>query len=259
MRTIHKTPYKIQHSQNFLRNKSYVAKLVSLMNLADGDNVVEIGPGSGQITKELLPRVKSVIAVEQDKSLSDKLPIRFLDPAKLSVVNEDFLEYTLPSSPHKVVGNIPFALTAKIVNKLTKHQIPASEIYLIVQEEVAQKFMGEPLTTLQSLLLAPLYDVRILEFIPRAEFIPMPAVNAALVNLHLKSEPLMDQDEYVDWEKFVTTMFADFYPHVFALLKKQFSQGAALAIQKHLQMDLRVQRADLSYKQWRDIWEWLRR
>src|SRR5689334_9002091 len=106
-------------SQNFLHNRKLTEKLVRLSSIGQNDTVLEIGPGKGIITEQLIHIARNIIAVELDTELYLYLRRRFARSLyKLNLVNKDFLRYRLPQSSYKVFANIPFSIEGKIIRKL---------------------------------------------------------------------------------------------------------------------------------------------
>ena len=181
-----------QHSlsQNFLTSGRVVRRVVSLANLCDEDHVVEIGPGKGHITGQLLTRCGRVTAVELDPELCAYLQVKFADQPNLRLVRGDFLAWPLPRGPYKVFANIPFGRTTDIVRALTQGPHPAQEAWLVMEKGAAKRFLGRPRETLSSLSLKPWFEGEILYHFRREDFHPSPKVDAVL--LHLKRRPSAD-------------------------------------------------------------------
>ena len=133
-------PYfrQLSHSQNFLADEKFVAKLVGRAHLSKSDVVVEIGPGNGIVTGQLAKVVGEVLAVEVDKALSEKLQKAIVPQlSNVKVINTDFLKWPLPKIPYKVFSNIPFNTTTDIIDRLLDNSNPPLETYLIMQKEAA--------------------------------------------------------------------------------------------------------------------------
>ncbi|WP_276612745.1 ribosomal RNA small subunit methyltransferase A, partial [Klebsiella pneumoniae] len=115
--------FNIKDSQNFLHNTKLVEDLLFKSNITKEDFVVEIGPGKGIITKALSKICKAVTAIEFDSVLADKLTHEFKS-SNVSIIEADFLKYNLPDHNYKVFSNIPFNITASILNKLLDSENP---------------------------------------------------------------------------------------------------------------------------------------
>ena len=131
--------------QHWLRDRLVLEHIVDCAEVTSDDTVLEIGPGLGTLTSELLRRAKNVIAVEFDSELAAKLPGQF-PGKKLEVRNEDILSFDLSSLPrgYKVVANVPYYITSKIVQKLMTAENKPSVAVLLVQKEVAERIAAKP-------------------------------------------------------------------------------------------------------------------
>lgn len=126
--------------QHWLKDRSYLESIADAAAITSNDTVVEIGPGLGTLTSVLLARAGKVISVEFDAELARKLPGQF--PGKnLEVVQSDILSFDFTSLPpeFKVVGNIPYYITNKIVRKTLESSHKPTVSALLVQKEVAER------------------------------------------------------------------------------------------------------------------------
>jgi len=136
-------------SQNFLRSQKLVAKLIRHSSIGKTDTVIEIGPGRGIVTEELLKVSGKVIAVELDSKLYNLLREKLQVHRNLDLVQTDFLKFELPTYTFKVFANIPFIITTDIIRKLTSEK-SFQEGYLVVQKEAAKKFKWVTIRLTQS-------------------------------------------------------------------------------------------------------------
>jgi 16S rRNA (adenine1518-N6/adenine1519-N6)-dimethyltransferase len=160
--------------QHWLKDRLILEAIVDCASVTKDDTILEIGPGLGTLTSVLLSRSKKVIAVEYDEDLARKLPAQF--PGKdLTVINQDILSYdfsTLPVS-YKVIGNIPYYITNKIVRAITETPNPPEVCVLLVQKEVAERLasgpgeMGVPTISTQVY-----FEVTLGPLVPAAYFTP---------------------------------------------------------------------------------------
>ena len=162
------------------------------------DTVLEIGPGLGTLTSELLRRAKKVVAVEFDQELARKLPGQF--PGKdLEVMSEDILHFDLSKLPigYKVVANVPYYITSKIVQKLMTTEHKPSVAVLLVQKEVAERLAAKPGNLSILAISAQVFaEVTLGDVVPASLFTPPPKVDSQVVILRTRSSPLTgDLDE----------------------------------------------------------------
>jgi 23S rRNA (adenine-N6)-dimethyltransferase len=215
---------QLSHSQNFLKDAGFVGSLIERTDLSPKDIVIEIGPGKGIITNQLANRVGKVIAVEYDFVLAKRLKDQNTNP-KIEVVYADFLTWNLPKEDYKVFANIPFNMTADIVNKLLTTQNSPTAAYLIMQDLAAARFMGAPVSanSQASILLQPFYDMRIVQKIDRRQFDPIPNINAVLAKFVKKDEQLIDPKLQQIYRDFVIYGYNQWKPSIHDSFKEVFS------------------------------------
>lgn len=140
--------YKKSLGQNFLMDKNKINQIIESIEVGENDLIVEIGPGAGAITKELVKKNCDVLCFEIDIRLKDILSK--IDSDKLEIVYQDFLTINLSDyidySKYKkiiFVGNLPYYIITAIINKIIDYN-HADEIVIMVQKEVAERFMAKP-------------------------------------------------------------------------------------------------------------------
>ncbi|MFB6204096.1 MAG: 16S rRNA (adenine(1518)-N(6)/adenine(1519)-N(6))-dimethyltransferase RsmA [Candidatus Nanohaloarchaea archaeon] len=176
--------------QNFLTSEHIVEALVEAGEV-EGQRVLEIGAGTGNITGELLKRAESVVALENDTVLAEHLKEKF---PEAEVVNEDILEHGIPEVD-RCVSNPPFEMSSEIIEHLGKEQVQSA---LILQEELADKLVADPgesgygpLTVLANYYFIPVK----LQTVPREHYYPEPEVDTAIVKLYPNRERHGVEDE----------------------------------------------------------------
>jgi len=195
--------------QHWLHDADALADIVDAAELVSDETVLEIGPGLGTLTKLLVKAAQQVVAVEFDPTLARELPRRV--PAKnLQVVHQDILKFDLSSLPknYKVVANVPYYITSKIVNLLLTAQCPPQRIVLLVQKEVAQRIAASPGDMSVLGVSAQLFaEVSLSNEVPAALFTPPPKVDSQVVILQVRPTPLFTD---INREHFFTVVKAGF-------------------------------------------------
>lgn len=196
-------------SQNFLTSKAEICRLLALADITPNDHVLEIGPGKGHITRELLPRCARLTAVELDPKLCAGLRERFGGERKLTLYQGDFLRRPLPKGPYKVFANLPFSQTTAILRRLTQGGNPPEAAWLIVEWGAAKRFAGAPQGNLAAWTLRPFYQVRVLTKIARTQFHPAPRVDAALLEIKRKGSPDLPWEQQGAYRAFLERAWRD--------------------------------------------------
>ncbi len=173
--------------QHWLKDRDVLASIADEGGIQSDDTVLEIGPGLGTLTSELLRRAQSVVAVELDAELARKLPGQFPGTA-LEVINQDILSFDLRSLPkdYIVVANVPYYITSKIVQLLTTATNKPKRIVLLIQKEVAERMAAGPGDMSILAVSSQVYaTVRLGELVPAAYFTPPPKVDSQVVILDI--------------------------------------------------------------------------
>ena len=191
-------------SQNFLRRRGLVKRLIAASGILWKDTVLEIGAGSGIISEDLLSVSRKVIAVEIDKDLFALLSGRLGNNKALGLVCGNFLEIDLPKEPYKVFSNIPFSITGEIIKKLLFSNNPPDSCNLIVQKEAAEKFIvNQRKNSMLSILFYPWFEIKISHTFKRTDFNPIPNVDLCLLQITKRSIPLIPNDDLGKYRDFV--------------------------------------------------------
>lgn len=196
--------------QHWLRDRDTLAHIADCAELEENDTVLEIGPGLGTLTSELLRRSQKVVAVEFDEDLARKLPAQF--PGKnLEVVQSDILSFDLSMLPkgYKVVANVPYYITSKIVQLLMTAENKPSVAVLLVQKEVAERLAAESGDMSILAVSAQLFaDVSLGDVVPAALFTPPPKVDSEVVILKTRATPFLTDISEKDFFRMVKAGFS---------------------------------------------------
>ncbi|MDN5819505.1 MAG: 16S rRNA (adenine(1518)-N(6)/adenine(1519)-N(6))-dimethyltransferase RsmA [bacterium] len=184
--------------QHWLKDRGILEDIADEAGLSKDDTVLEIGPGLGTLTSELLRRAKQVTAVEFDAELARKLPGQF--PGKsLEVISTDILDYDLSALPngYKVVANVPYYITSKIVQKLSETSNPPQTVVILVQKEVAERIAAQAgAMSMMSVSAQVFFEASLGIEVPREYFTPPPEVDSQTVILKRRDSPLIDPAEH---------------------------------------------------------------
>ncbi len=210
-------------SQNFLTSYKTIKRLLRITTINKNDHIIEIGPGKGHITGLLLKTCRRLTAVEIDKKLYERLLEKYRDEKNLELYHRDFLLWQLPcSGEYKVFANIPFCHTTAILRKLTESKNPPTEAWFTMEKGAAKRFMGRPRETYRSLIVKPLFDLKIVYHFLREDFHPRPGVDIVLVHLKKKIEPDIELSKWHEYDRFISNAFHHGLRRIFT--KKQLER-----------------------------------
>lgn len=178
--------------QHWLKDEAILQAICGAAELSDGDSVLEIGPGLGDLTHQLVKRAAQVYAVELDDRLYDKLK-GDLDYPNLELFHEDILKFDLTKLPpaYKVIANIPYYLTSNLLRTLSESSNPPLGITLLVQKEVAQRIAAGPGgMSLLAVSVQLYYRPKLGPVVAAELFQPPPKVDSQVIILKQRSKPL---------------------------------------------------------------------
>lgn len=217
-------PAKKSLGQCFLAERSYAARIAGALGLAQSDIVLEIGPGRGILTEELLHSGARVISVEIDRRLIEPLQEKFGAQPGFQLHHEDFLNTDLSAIlPHgslKVAGNLPYHLVAEVIFKLLAHArrargdfgIPWVECaVLMMQKEVADRITAIPGSkTWGKISVFVQQEARVQQMfaVPSGAFRPTPKVDGGVVRLDFLRAPERVPHDFATFERMVRFCFS---------------------------------------------------
>ena len=179
--------------QNFLNDRRVLNRIIEACAFTSRDTVVEIGPGKGSLTRLLASRLKTLYAIEYDRSLLAALHAEF-DGSPVRIIHADFLKWDFDDVPRpvKVTGNIPYYISTPIIERLLEHRAHITEAFLTVQKEFGERLAAKPGgKDYGSLSCFVQYyaDVKVLFKIKNTCFTPPPKVDSCFVRLAFHPKP----------------------------------------------------------------------
>jgi 16S rRNA (adenine1518-N6/adenine1519-N6)-dimethyltransferase len=202
-----------RHGQNFLVNSDIAKKIVRLACLKNQDNVLEIGPGKGILTKIIQPQVNHLISVEIDKNLSHRLNyfFSFHNIKNIEIINADFLKYNIPNTKFKIISNLPYNIGTAIIQKILPLKNWTIAIFML-QKEVSQRLSARPDCKdygYISIFTSYYADCKTLFNVLPGCFNPQPKVLSSVIKL-INKMPVTIDDPF----------FFDFIKHAFSMRRK---------------------------------------
>ncbi|HIS89546.1 TPA: ribosomal RNA small subunit methyltransferase A [Candidatus Avigastranaerophilus faecigallinarum] len=249
--------------QNFLVDKSAIETILDVSDINKDDIVVEIGPGLGFVTEQLVLLAKKVYAVELDEDMVNELSK--INSDNLEIIHKDILKTDLSRFGNniKVVANIPYYITSPILAHLlgevddleNKNRNSISQVVLMVQYEVAKRLTANEKSPskefgLLSILAQFWSDVEFIKKVPSRSFFPAPKVDSAIVKLTVRKEPLLKISNYSFFRKVVKGCFATRRKNIKnSLVNVGFAKNAVEKILKDLNIDENLRGETLSINQ----------
>ena len=197
-----------RYGQNFLTDEKILEKIVDAADVKKDDLVLEIGPGTGALTRKLCERAGAVKAVEIDKKLIPVLEDSLGDLDNLEVINSDIMKEDLNSlfkdeehrfKDRKIVANLPYYITTPVIMKILESHLPVSSVTVMIQKEVADRIKAGPGTKdYGSLSLAVQYHSKplVVANVPPECFIPRPGVGSVVLKMEIyEDKPVKTENE----------------------------------------------------------------
>lgn len=247
-----KHDFKKKYGQNFLNNDKILDDISNSFCMKDNSMIVEVGAGSGVLTKRLITKNVPVISFEIDESLKEYLDKISCD--NLNVVYKDFLSINLKdyldSDKHiYFVANVPYYITTPIISKFIDENIIPDVMVMMVQKEVAERLSAKVGTKNYGAISAILnyyYDVEYLFTVDRNNFYPVPNVDSAVIKF-TKRKVLLDLVSFSKYKKFINYAFMQKRKNLKNNLKNYDLEKIECILKKY-NLDLTDRAEDVDYK-----------
>ncbi|MBW6441849.1 16S rRNA (adenine(1518)-N(6)/adenine(1519)-N(6))-dimethyltransferase RsmA [Patescibacteria group bacterium] len=186
-------PHK-ELGQNFLTDKNVAIEMVKALDIKNGEEIIEIGPGHGVLTNILLEKTANISAkisaVELDPRLYIELKEKYSGEKKIDVINVNILDWLSDFETDKnlkIIGSIPYYITSPIIHKIIKMKSVPETVVLLVQKEVAEKIKSTvPDSSYMSSFVQTFFDVKYLGKVPSKKFNPEPQVDGGILKMTRK-------------------------------------------------------------------------
>ncbi|MBE9063315.1 16S rRNA (adenine(1518)-N(6)/adenine(1519)-N(6))-dimethyltransferase RsmA [cf. Phormidesmis sp. LEGE 11477] len=254
--------------QHWLRSDQVLNQIVSAGELVEGDRVLEIGPGQGVLTRRLLDTPAQVLAVEIDRDLCLQLSDQFIAEmasGQFRLIESDFLKLNFDQAlidfeldrPNKVIANIPYYITAPILEKLlgtmrSPNPNPFVNIVLLVQKEISDRLCAQPGTrangalTIRAQYLAECEEICP---VPPSAFKPAPKVDSAVIRLRPRPFPTPAQDP-VRLSQLVKLGFSQKRKMLRNNLQSMIDRDALTSILEDLSLNPQIRAEGLGVREW---------
>jgi 16S rRNA (adenine1518-N6/adenine1519-N6)-dimethyltransferase len=199
LRDFQLTPNKTM-GQNFLMNDEVLAQTVAAADIKPDDVVIEVGPGIATLTKLLAQKAGRVIAVEKDEHFLPLLKKLAKSNKNVEVVMDDILKTDIQTlvgdQSYKVVANIPYYLTGKLIPLFLEHVARPKSLTLLIQKEVGENIVARPGSMSLASVATQLYAApKIIAHVPPSDFFPAPKVESVVLHLDVyKKSPYAIRD-----------------------------------------------------------------
>ena len=247
--------------QHFLASSAIAGKIADAATLSKNDIVLEVGPGEGMLTKELLARAKKVIAIEKDDRLIEPLTLQFkkeISSGKLTLVHADALQFDISNYFEKghfiVVANIPYYITGALMRKLLEGAVYPKRMVLLLQKEVAERIARDKKESLLSLSVKAYGKPQYVATVKRGSFSPAPSIDSAI----LKIDDISKKNFSRFSEKHFFGVLKAGFAHKRKLLRgnlASFGKEEALSAMEVVHIQLNARAEDIPIRKWLELAE----
>ena len=243
---------KRKFGQNFLSSKNVLKDFITASKITKEDLAIEVGAGTGTITKDIAEQAKEVFAVEIDKDLIPKLRETTATYKNVKIVNLDILKFIERYPPegewktadYKVIGAIPYSITSPLLHKLLMSKTPPKSVTLLIQLEVAQKICSKPpKATYLSNFIALYGSAKLVKKVGPNAFKPRPSVNSAIIHIEKSQTAPADLEK---WSNFLHRGFS----HPRKMLKHIFDKF----LLEKVKVNPSARAQELTLDEWREMY-----
>ena len=261
--------------QNWLVNPRILDKIISAAEINSNDIVLEIGPGTGNLTVKLVQKVLqhgsgqagTVIAIEKDHRLINNLREKFKNNYSIKIIESDVLKLNIEelfrnlkleirTYHYKVVGNIPYYITSNLLRTILEKWPKPELIVLTIQKEVAQRILAKPPhTNLLALSIQYYAEPEIVSYVSKNNFSPVPKVDSAIIKLATRDKQQATKEETEKLFKLLKTGFSGKRKQLASNLSKQLKIPKEKVVAIFEKLDLRpiIRAENLSLEQWKKL------
>ncbi len=251
--------------QHFLTSQGALSTIIDASDVNADDIVLEIGPGKGILTKELLAFAGKVIAIEKDDSLLPLLKEKFakeISKGKLDLIEKDILDFDpevlqFYKHSYKIIANIPYYITGEIIKKFLTAKYKPESMTLLVQKEVAERIVArDGKESILSLSVKFFGTPKYIQTVKRGSFNPPPKVDSAIIKIEIRDKRYEIRKEE-DFFKLVKTGFKSKRKKLISNLSGLYEKEKLKKAFKKLSLDENVRAEDLRLEKWLELLELL--
>lgn len=243
--------------QNFLTNPRVVQRIIDAAGLNNSGLIVEVGPGLGILTEELVKYSTKVIAIEKDRKLCEFLKKKFqaqIAAGCLKLINADALKIKPPTEPYYLIANIPYSITSPLLDHFIRDQFiaraphgnPPQLTVLMVQKEVAQKICSAPpRMNVLALHVQTFGKPQILFYVSRNNFYPAPKVDSAVIKIEFSKTPRLKNLNTAQLKKYF-----EFIHRAFSQKRKMLRKTLPVQLLEKAKVDPKRRPETLSVEEW---------
>jgi 16S rRNA (adenine1518-N6/adenine1519-N6)-dimethyltransferase len=198
---------KKKYGQNFLIDQNIIKKICNLL-LCKNLKIIEIGPGDGRLTEQLLHyEPKELKIIEIDPDLISILQLKFDKNQNITIINENVLNYQLTGEIDLIISNLPYNISSQILVKICIMENLPNNLILMFQKEFAERLIDKKLNSLNSLVNC-FFEINDSFNVGRNCFRPIPKIDSTVLSFKRKKEILLEKNEVNKFIEFKRNLFS---------------------------------------------------
>jgi 16S rRNA (adenine1518-N6/adenine1519-N6)-dimethyltransferase len=263
MREEYRLEAKKSLGQHFLNNAGIPKSMADAADVTKGDIILEVGPGTGVLTRELLARGATVVAIEADERAIEALTAIFskeitsgtlrLHHADVRELHLSTLDPLIAPQSYKVVANIPYYLSGMLFRTFLETDTQPSDLVFLVQKEVAERIVRDPKESLLSLSVKVFGDPKYIKTVGRGNFTPPPKVDSSIIAVRSISKKRLSGIEEAFFFKVLHVGFGSKRKQLLGNLTKLYSREVLVKIFTNLSVREDVRGEDLPLATWIEL------
>lgn len=246
--------------QHFLRSTRALEKIIEAGEISEKDIILEIGPGEGVLTEQLLARSSQLIAIEKDDDLYEFLKKKFekeIASEKLILIHDDILNFDLSklkAISYKLIANIPYNITGAILEKFLSVKTQPSLMVLLVQKEVADRIVArDGKESILSMSVKVYGKPRYIERVLAGSFVPAPQVDSAIIKIEHISKGFFTNFSEVEFFKLLNAGFKAKRKKLQSNLSVIFDKNTVKKTFQTLNIDENTRAEDVAIETWQKL------
>ncbi|MBI2674007.1 MAG: ribosomal RNA small subunit methyltransferase A [Candidatus Zambryskibacteria bacterium] len=254
--------------QHFLKSEKALRTIVQTGKIEKNDIILEIGPGTGIMTAELLNTGAKVVAIEKDDNLHEFLKKKFgqeIVSGQLTLIHDDILKFDLSklaAKSYKLIANIPYNITGAILKKFLETDYQPERMVLLVQKEVAERITGRPLgsstskwekESILSISVKAYSTPKYIETVKAGSFAPMPKVDSAIIAIENISKKFFTDFSEKNFFTILRAGFKSKRKKLSSNLSTIFDKDKVQTVFQQLNLDDNLRAEDVGIEIWRRL------
>lgn len=259
-------PAKKSLGQNFLKSKEALRALIEAGNITPDDVILEVGPGKGVLTEELLKLARKVIAIEKDDRLIELLSEKFkteIENDKLVLLNQDILEFDPtslglrplpPKGEYKIIANIPYYITGIFLQKFLSTEAQPRCMVLMLQKEVAERIVAKDgKESILSMSVKAYGTPKYIMTVKAKYFSPAPKVDSAIIAINTISKNFFTDFSEQTYFEIMKLGFSHKRKMLVGNVSEKYPREKVVEILRTVNISEKVRAEDIPLESWRQL------